>query len=148
MRTGVLRGRLAIVPRTAPNLERARGWFRGGRANEEAALEEYCVANAVKFDDFEGEWVEANRVLNLLPVTREEWERRWRGRELVEVEDGEAVYWLRVEEWREAGETAPYEYAREDVKRILLNKRRMAFVEELEREVRREGMERGYVKYY
>ena len=148
LRTAVARAALAIIPRSAPNLEEARRLFRSNEAKDMEALEEYCITNARKYDDFDEEWVELRDVLNLLPLTEEEWEKRFKGKSIVEVEDGENVYLLKIAETREANEVAPLEYVREDIRQILLNKRKMGFEERLEKEINEEGRRKNYVKIY
>ena len=148
LRTAIARATLAIVPRSAPNLDEARRLFRSNEANDIEALEEYCITNARKYDDFGEEWVELRSVLNLLPLTEEEWEKRFKGKEIVEAEDPENVYLLKISDTRNENEIAPLEYVAEDIRLILLNKRKMSFEERLEREINEEGRQRNYVKIY
>ena len=86
--------------------------------------------------------------LNLLPRTEEDREKRFKGKSIVEVEDVENVYLVKIAETMEANEVAPLEYAREDIRQILLNKRKMGFEERLEKEINEEGRRKNYVKIY
>ena len=148
LRAPVVRARLAIIPRSAPNLERARRLFRSEEAKDVEELEEYCITNARKYDNFGDEWVELRGVLNLLPLTEEEWNKHFKDKDFVDVEDQENVYLLKIDETREENEVAPMEFVRGDIRQILLNKRKMSFEERLEKEINEEGRRKNYVKIY
>ena len=46
LRTPVVRAQLIIIPKSASNINNVRKWIRSNEANDQAALEEYCITNA------------------------------------------------------------------------------------------------------
>ncbi len=62
------------------------------------------------------------------------------------VDDGK-VYLLSFQEWKEAGTVAPFSYVQNEVKSIILNRREVALVRELEESIVSEGTSSGVVKF-
>ena len=58
LNTPIVRAVMAIIPKSAPNLDKARKWFASKEAKDLEALEEYCITNARKYDNFNDEWIE------------------------------------------------------------------------------------------
>ena len=61
--------------------------------------------------------------------------------------DNGVVYLLSFQEWKGAGELAPYEYVRSEVHSIILNRREVNLLRELEEGIVKEGQASGIVKY-
>ena len=61
--------------------------------------------------------------------------------------DNGIVYLLSFQEWKGVGELAPYEYVRSEVHSIILNRREVNLLRELEEGIVKEGQTSGIVKY-
>ena len=96
-------------------------------------MEEYCITSAKKFDNFNDQWIELRNLLNLLPITSAEWESKYKNKESIEIEDDENYYFLKINELRQAHETAPLGYVKKEIEILLLNKRKISFEENLEK---------------
>ena len=148
LNTPVVRALFVVIPKSAPKIEDARKWFRSKEAKDQEALEEYCITSAKKFDSFNDQWIELRNLLNLLPITSAEWESKYKNRESIEIEDDENYYFLKINEIRQAHETAPLNYVKKEIEILLLNKRKISFEENLEKDINAEGLRKDYVKIY
>ena len=148
LNTPVVRALFVVIPKSAPNIENARKWFRSKEAKDQEALEEYCITSAKKFDNFNDQWTELRNLLNLLPITSAEWESKYKNKESIEIEDDENHYFLKINELRQAHETAPLGYVKKEIEILLLNKRKISFEENLEKDINTEGLRKDYVKIY
>lgn len=146
--TPVVRALYIVIPKSALNIDNAREWFRSKDAKDQAALEEYCITSAKKYDNFNDQWVELRTLLNLLPITGTEWETKYKDKELIETEDNENYYFLKINETRQEHETAPLGYVKKEIEILLLNKRKIAFEDNLEKDINEEGIRKDYVKIY
>lgn len=61
--------------------------------------------------------------------------------------DNGVVYLLSFQEWKGVGELAPYEYVRPEVHSIILNRREVNLLRELEEGIVKEGLASKIVKY-
>jgi len=148
LNTDVVRAQLIILPKSVSNLEKARAWFRSNDAKSQAALEEYCLTNAKKFDNFDNQWVELRHLLNILPIQAEEWQKKYKFQNHIEVEDNENYYFLKINETCKEQELAPLDYVKNSIKTILRNKRKITFEEELEKQINQEGRRKNNVEIY
>lgn len=148
LRTPVVRAQLIIIPKSASNINNVRKWIRSNEANDQAALEEYCITNAKKYDNFNDKWIELRYLLNILPITQEDWEKKYKNKEYLEIEDDENYFFLRIKEILNEYDTAPADYVKQEIEIILRNKKKMNFEDNLEKQINEEGIEKNYVKIY
>lgn len=148
LNTDVVRAQLIIIPKSASHIEKVRKWFRSNDAQSQAALEEYCITNAKKFDNFNDQWVELRYLLNILPILQNEWEKKYTKQEYIEVEDDENYYFLKINERLKEQEIAPLGYVKKFIESILRNKRKMIFEEQLEKEITNEGYKKDHVEIF
>ncbi|MDR0766386.1 MAG: peptidyl-prolyl cis-trans isomerase [Odoribacteraceae bacterium] len=144
----VARALLIVIPRSAPNISQFQESFRSDTPEALKSLEEYCIANAKRFDDFNNRWVDLRYLLNFLPVDRDTWEARYKNTNRVELEDNENFYFLRVNEIVREHEIAPVGYVKQEIELILRNKRKMEFEENLERQINEEGIRKNLVSIH
>ncbi|MDR2130211.1 MAG: peptidyl-prolyl cis-trans isomerase [Odoribacteraceae bacterium] len=144
----VVKALLIIIPKSVSNLAQFREWFQSDNPEMQKALEEYCITNAKKFDNFNNRWVELRYLLNFLPVDQATWEEKYKTSTRVELEDAENYYFFQVNEIVREREVAPVGYVKQEIELILLNKRKMEFEENLERQINEEGRRRNLVNIY
>jgi hypothetical protein len=128
------------IPLSAPNLSQVRRWYRSNRERDLKKLENYCYQYAMKFDDFEDHWVSFDFILDQMPLTVTNQERYLRYNPFIEAKDSVAQYFVRVNEYRLRGTTAPLEYVSDKIVRTLLNERKMKFLRELENNIYLEAL--------
>lgn len=148
LNTPVVRALFIVLPKSAINIDNVRKWFRSKEAKDQSALEEYCITSAKKYDDFNDQWIPLRDILNLLPITSADWTSKYKNKELIETEDEENYYFLKIHETRQEHETAPLGYVKKEIEILLLNKRKIAFEENLEKDINSEGIRKDYVKIY
>lgn len=144
----VVRALLVILPKETPNLEMFRQWILSDDPDDQVALEEYCITNAKKRDNFGNRWVELRYLIGMLPVSHLQWEEEHKGKSFVEVEDDGQYYFLKITDIRHDGETVPPDYVEQEIETILRNKQKLDFEENLERQINEEGVRKGYVTIY
>ena len=148
LNTPVVRALFVVIPKSVPNIDNPRKWFRSKEAKDQEALEEYCITSARKYDNFNDQWIELRNLLNLLPITSTEWGSKYKNKEYIEIEDDENYYFLKINEIRQEHETAPLGYVQKEIEILLLNKRKISFEENLEKDINAEGIRKDYVKIY
>ena len=148
LNTPVVRALFVVIPKSVPNIDNPRKWFRSKEAKDQEALEEYCITSARKYDNFNDQWIELRNLLNLLPITSAEWESKYKNKEYIEIEDDENYYYMKINEIRQEHETAPLGYVQKEIEILLLNKRKISFEENLEKDINAEGIRKDYVKIY
>lgn len=137
-----------IIPQSASNMKEVKKWFRSQEAKDLEKLEEYCITNAKKFDDFEHQWIESKYLINLFPPQAGELEKEILSLKYIEKEDEENFYFLRIQEICKEQEIAPIDYVRDEIILILKNKKKLEFENELDKKINEEALRKNYVKIY
>lgn len=137
-----------IIPQSASNMKEVKKWFRSQEAKDLEKLEEYCITNAKKFDDFEHRWIESKYLINLFPPQAGELEKEILSLKYIEKEDEENFYFLQIQEICKEQEVAPIDYVRDEIILILKNKKKLEFENELDKRINEEALRKNYVKIY
>ncbi len=111
-------------------------------------LRDYCLRYAKGFDIFTDRWVDLERVLNSMPTKIEDPEQYLKKNQFIEFNDSSYFYLVAIHDYMLRNEQAPEEYVREDIKSLILNRRKIDFLKELENNVFREGMNNNSFKIY
>ncbi len=146
--TPIVKAVFFILPKNAPNLKEVKKWFKSDKAPDQENLEDYCLTHARKYDKFQNKWIEAKYLLNLIPGDYTILRKNILTQKVIQEEDKENYYFLKIKEIRNTQTIAPWEYVREEITLILKNKKKLQFESELEKQINQEGIRKNYVKIY
>ncbi len=144
----IIKGVFIVVPRSAPKLRDLRKWYKSDAAEDLVKMEAYCFQNAKKYDVFFEEWKPFDEINSQLPRQVTNPDRFLKYNHYYEVSDSANYYFLNIREYTLAGETAPLEYVEDRIKAILLNKKRLDFINKLESDLYEEGLKQKTIKFY
>jgi hypothetical protein len=135
------------LPANAPTQWKVRRWYMSDQEKDVQDLMDYCRSYAVKFDFFDDEWVPWSNVEKELPQ-KEAATRQLSHYDRVEQKDGEFNYFVRLKEKRAPGDTAPLVFVRDKVKSIIINKRKLKFISELEKNIYNDALAKKQFEIY
>lgn len=147
LNSNVIRGVFLVVPKTSPETWKPRRWYRSDSPENIIELEKYCAENGIEINYFEEEWVPLNDVLNVMPAVNLTADRIMR-RSYYETMDSTNYYWLKISDYRKEGTVSPLEVVKDDIKSILLNKKKFELIRELERNIFNDASNKGHVTEY
>lgn len=136
------------LPAGAPDLEKVRSLYRSTDDKDLKTLEEYCRKYALRYDDYDGQWIPFTQLLMEVPLesdSQEEWLARNHN---VELKDDRFVYFISIREYKLRNSVAPFEYIRGQVKTIILNNRRNDFLQKLEDGIYNEALRDNTLKVF
>ncbi|MFC2086765.1 hypothetical protein ACFLSA_01180 [Bacteroidota bacterium] len=135
------------VPRISPNIELVKRWYKSDEEEDLRQLESYSYEYAQTFDTFNEDWFVLNNILSEAPfnpdITSKVETRRY-----FETSDSLFYYFLNIRDYKPIGEIAPLSFVEENINQIILNKRKLQLVEELERSIYNDALNYGYFKVY
>jgi len=111
-------------------------------------LEEFCLKYAINFDIFVDNWVELELIAQNLPEPLEDKNRFLRRNAIIEIRDNDFYYLLCVIDYRLSNNMAPVEYVAENIKNLIINRRRIDFLKKIEDDVYMEGFRNSKFKLY
>lgn len=136
------------LPRNAPNVEQFRRLYTSEKEEDVQQLESYCYQYATKFDFFDDDWVNFTRIQAELPqrVWSPEKSLKWYKR--IEQKDSTYNYFVYISDKRVEGDTAPIEYVSDNIKSVILNKRKVKFLTDMENDIFNDAMSKGEFTIY
>jgi hypothetical protein len=136
------------IPVETPNLVKIKSLARSNEQNDLQQLETYCYQFAEKFDDFNEEWIPMDKLALELQKDIENEENFLKRNTFLETSDSASVYLVSIRDYRLRSTTAPFEYVKNDIKRIIWNKRRLEFIQSLENGIYNEALRENSFKIY
>ncbi len=113
-----------------------------------AELETLCYSYAVKYDDFNEDWITFDRLAVELPLSLSDEGSFLRRTTFYEATDSLYTYFVKLRDYRLRSNVAPYEYVKNDIERILLNNRRVNFIQSLENDIYNDAVSKNnYIIY-
>jgi hypothetical protein len=129
------------LPYDTPNLWKIKSLARSGEQKDLQELESICYQFADKFDDFNEQWVPLDRISVELPQEISNPDNFLRRTSFYEFTDSVDVYLLKIRDYRLRSTPAPFDYVKDDIKRIIWNNRRLDFIQNLETGIYRNAIE-------
>lgn len=93
-------------------------------------------------------WIRFNDLLELIPIETFNQELYLMNRQLVHLADEDNIYLLRFVAHKIKDETSPLEYEREDIRNIIINKRKMQLVKMMREEIYQKALHNNEFEIY
>lgn len=122
------------LPVETPGINRIRILARSNDQGDLQQLETLCYQFAEKFDDFNEDWVTLDKLSVELPSEIQNEEYFLRRTKYFEERNSDStyLYLLTIRDYKLRSSPAPFEYVKDDIKRIIWNNRRLEFIQSLE----------------
>ncbi len=134
------------IPLSAPDRDRLLAWFRGD--NDLIRLENYAARYSGEHLFFGDEWAYINDVFGNLPSGSREPPGGIPGLDHISVSDDEYQYFIGITGYLPVRSQMPLSLASRKIKTIILNQRKIKFLNELEKSVMAEGSSKNYFQYF
>lgn len=108
-----------------------------------AELKGYCLQYAKKFDIFVNKWVDFETVKSNIPQEIDDVEQFLTRNKQIELKDSNYYYLVRVQEYKLKNEQAPLEFVQDNIKKLILNRRKIEFLKEIEDNIYKEGIRKN-----
>jgi hypothetical protein len=136
------------LPLETPGLDRIKRLARSNSQEDIKDLETLCYQFAEKYDDFDENWITADRLLFELKESIENQEAFLKRNSFYETSNASSVYLVTIFDYRLRGTLSPFDYVKDDIKRIIWNNRRIEFLRSLENGIYNEALKENSFKIY
>lgn len=136
------------IPVEAPNIDRLRQWYKNLTPQNIQNIESYCYQFADKYDDFGENWINISLLLRGLPADLSNIDRFVRNNRYYETSDSLFHYFVNITDFRLSGAEAPIEYVSGDIRNIIINNRKIGFLQDLENGIYNEALKSNLFKIY
>ncbi|MCF8233539.1 MAG: hypothetical protein K9G67_00180 [Bacteroidales bacterium] len=125
-----------------------RELIRSDEPNDKARLDSLCEVHAADCFLNSNYWIRFNELIVKIPIQTLEQENYLRNHTIVELEAEPYIYLLRFIEYKLKGEQSPMAYEENNISRIILNKRKTAFIKNMEDELFNRALENNEVEIF
>ncbi len=136
------------IPLTAPNIEKARNWYKSEDDSDITKLESYCYQFANKYDDFNESWIYFDELLSKLPMPVSNQERYLRYNKNIETSDSAFHYFVNIRDYKLKSSVSPLEFVKDQIRNIIYNERKINFIKELENSLYNDAVTRNEFMIY
>jgi hypothetical protein len=111
-------------------------------------LREYCIQYAKGFDFFNDNWVNFEIVKKNIPGDINDEKQFLARNNQIELKDSNYYYLVSIQDYKLQNELAPIEYVKDNIKNLIINKRKIEFLKQVEENVYKEGVRQNKFKIY
>jgi hypothetical protein len=149
LKQNIIRGYFIQLSKDAPNLGRFRYLLRSNRGDHIEELKSYAYSYGTKVHLNDSVWVNFEDVINNTPLmeipNKTDFLRR---NTYYEMPDDNYFYFLKITQYKIQNDTSPLEFVRDDIQKIVLNKRKVRLAKDLEEEIYENAVKNDGFKIY
>jgi len=131
------------LPQNSPNISNVKKWISKDSEDNISKLKDYCYQYAKKYDDFNNNWIGFEELLNKIPLEINKPQRFLKYNNTLEEKDSLFHYFVKINEYKLKGTSAPVSYVEDKIKSVILNKRKHRLLEKLEKDLYNEALNRN-----
>jgi hypothetical protein len=136
LKQNIVRGTYIKVPRTAPRTNKIKDMIFSRKARELEELRSYCLSFSKAYHLSDSMWIEFDKLVVNSPMAEIPNKIQFlKTNPYYETSDSEHLYFLKIDNYKISDNVSPLEFVKEDIRNILLNKRKVELARALEDEV-------------
>lgn len=128
------------INKNAPNVENIRKIYRSEKEVDIKALDDNCIQHATKYDYFNEDWVTVDVLNSLLPNKLPLSNNNFGAVNYIEQSDSTYNYFVSVKDFIPKGETAPLNFIENNIRSIILEKRKIELLKNLENNIYKDAI--------
>ncbi len=149
LRQNIIRGKFINVPVGAPRTNMIKKLLFSEKENDKEELKTYCLSFASAYHLDDSLWVNFEEVIKNTPLAEIPNKVQYlRNNQYVETSDDTHLYYLKIEEYRISDNTSPLEFVKNDIRNILINKRKVELAKKLEEDIYARAIQNNEIEVY
>jgi len=138
LKQNIVQGTFVKVPRNAPRTDRIKELMYSDDENDQAELRSYCLSFSAAYHISNDNWVVFDELVRNSPLAEIPNKIQFlKSNPYYETSDDTYLYFLKVRQYRISDNVSPLEFVTDEIRNIILNKRKVVLAKKLEDEVYR-----------
>lgn len=134
------------LKKEVPNLWKPLKWYKSDKENTLEKLEDYCYQFSDEYS-IGDEWVRIEDIISKLPKDLNLKVSDFNKRRNFEFSDDDYFYFIYLKKVKRTGDIAPFELEKKQIKNILINKRKLDFLKNMENSIYKDAISKNLVTY-
>lgn len=136
LKQNIIQGTYLKVPKEAPRTKRIKELVYSTKEKDLAELKSYCLSFSAAYHLADSSWIEFDKLVVNSPLAEIPNKIQFlRSYNYYETSDSEFLYYLKIDAYKISDNVSPLEFVKQDIKNIILNKRKVELAKKLEDEV-------------
>ncbi len=136
LKQNIIRGYFMKITKNAPKIKKLKGLVKTSEESDFNELKSYCFRYAESYFLEDSIWINFDEVIRNTPFKSVSNKIQFlKSNDYVEEEDEKYLYILKIKEYKISDQISPLEFVKNDIKQIILNKRKVAIANQLEKDV-------------
>ena len=149
LKQNIFKGAYVKLPLKSPKMGRFRRLFRSEKPEDKEELRSYCVQFALNYSLDEDEWLHFEEVIIDSPLKSIPNKVQFlRNRKNYESRDENGIYFLRIKSYKISDEISPMEFVKDQIRNIILHKRKVDLINELEEDIYNKANESNEIEIF
>lgn len=148
LKKSLIKGLFLKVPEGAPQLDQIRRWYKKKDSESIEQIEKYSLRNAVGYEYFYDKWVSFHDIMDNIPYTINNEDTFLKDNKTLEVQDNGFWYFLNISEYLPAGADEPFDFAKTQIHKILINERKLDFIRSIENELYQKARDNSEIVFF
>jgi ATP-dependent Lon protease len=136
------------VEKNAPNIKEIQKNIKSDEPKDRQKLEDYCYQFASNFLLNENIWLYYNDLLKEIPLEPYNIEVFLKRNNYIELSDDNFDYFLMIKDYRLKDSVSPLILERENIKSIILNKRKINLINKMRKDLVDNALNKGIVQFF
>ncbi len=142
LKQNIVRATFIKVPKNAPKMNKLKEWIFSQDDEDKKNLKSFCLSFSVAYHISDSTWMIFDDLVRNSPLAEIPNKVQFlKANPYYETEDENYLYFLKVDEYRISDNVSPLEFVTDEIKNIILNKRKVELAKKLEDEVYENALE-------
>lgn len=142
LKQNIVRATFIKVPKNAPKMNKLKDWIFSAEEEDKKSLKSFCLSFSVAYHISDSTWMIFDDLVRNSPLVEIPNKVQFlKTNPYYEGEDDNFLYFLKVDEYRISDNVSPLEFVTDEIKNIILNKRKVELAKKLEDEVYENALE-------
>ncbi len=136
LKQNIIQGTYIKVPKEAPRTKRIKELMFSKKVKDISELKSYCLSFSAVYHLADSSWIEFDKLVINSPLAEFPNKVQFlRSHNYYETSDTDFLYFLKIDAYKMSDNVSPLKFVKEDIKNIILNKRKVELAQKLERDV-------------
>lgn len=149
LKQNIIRGKYIKMTATAPKIGEVKKLILSSQVKNKEKLQDICFSFAANYTLEDSVWINYDDLVKGSPFAEiPNTVQFLRNRKYAEASDDTYKYFLRITEYKKTDDIAPLDVVRDQIKDIIINKRKIELAKNLEKEVYNEAIKQNSFEIY
>src|SRR5690606_17475548 len=141
LKQNIVRATFIKVPKNAPRTDKIKELIYSEKEQDHKELKSYCLSFSTAYHLADSSWMAFDELVKKSPLVEIPNKIQFlKTNPYYETSDDNYLYFLKVDEYRISDNVSPLEFVNDEIKNIILNKRKVELAKKLEDEVYEEAV--------